>query len=48
MVENLNFHSIVSSIRTNICTNTNTIVHSFYAKAEFKTVNEVTIFLLGI
>ena len=48
VIENLDFHTFVSSIHTHRRTDTYTIVHAFLHEAEFKAENKVTIFLLSI
>ena len=48
MVENLDFHTFVSSIHTHRRTDADTIVHTFLHEAEFKTEDEIAVFLLGI
>ena len=48
MVENLDFHTLVSCIHTHRSTDADTIVHTFLHEAEFETEDEITVFLLCI
>ena len=48
MIENLDFHTLVSSIHTHRCTDTHSIVHTFLHETEFKTEDEIAVFLFGI